>query len=87
MGKYLDMIRQHERTQPEETLTPLQAIDQAHTVHHPGDRIKWQRADLSIEQGVIDMIHTDDTGTRWAFVTVAEGWAAVNVRFVKGVQG
>ena len=81
MGKYLDLIRQHERTQPEEALTPQQAIAQASPVH-PGDRIEWQRLG-TVQQGTVDFLHDDPDGTTWAFVTLADrSWAAVNVRYL-----
>ena len=50
----------------------------------PGDQITWDRAGMA-QAGVVDFIHVDDTGTRWAFVTIGETWAAVNLKFVKGV--
>jgi hypothetical protein len=49
-----------------------------------GDRIEWKRAD-SAQDGVVDTIYTDDTGTRWAFVTLGESWAVINLKFAKGV--
>lgn len=50
-----------------------------------GDRIEWQRADdLTQQTGEVDFIHVDDTGTRWAFVSIGESWAAVNMKFVTG---
>jgi hypothetical protein len=82
MGKYLDMIRQHERTQPEEALTPQQALDEAPAVH-PGDWIEWQRAG-TVQQGFVDFLQCDADGTTWAFVTTLADntWAAVNVRYL-----
>ena len=51
-------------------------------VFHPGDQIEWHRADLTRQMGLVDDIHVDETGTRWAFVTLADGgWAAVNLKF------
>lgn len=50
-----------------------------------GSRVTWQRADdLTLQTGIVDYLYTDDTDTRWAFVTVGESWAAVNLKFVKG---
>jgi hypothetical protein len=51
-----------------------------------GSLITWTRGDGSVQDGLIDLIHVDDTGTRWAFVTIGETWAAVNVKFVKAVK-
>ena len=49
----------------------------------PGDLIEWDRAG-TMQTGVADWLYTDDTGTRWVFVTIGETWAAVNLKFVKG---
>jgi hypothetical protein len=46
-----------------------------------GAQIQWQRAG-QVQQGLVDFIHVDDTGTRWAFVTIGESWTAVNLKFV-----
>jgi hypothetical protein len=78
MGKYLDMIRQHERTQPEEPLTPQRTIDQSSTLR-PGAQIEWHRAG-SLQHGTVDFVHVDAEGEMWAFCTQGENWAAVNVR-------
>ena len=51
-----------------------------------GDRIEWTRADLTVQTGVVDFMHVDDTGARWAFVTLGESWAAVNMKFAQGSQ-
>ena len=48
----------------------------------PSCVIKWQRVDGSTHSGVVDFIHTDGDGTRWAFVTIGETWAVVNMKFV-----
>jgi len=78
MGKYLDLIRQHERTQPDEAVTPQQAINPAFPVH-PGDRIEWHRAD-GLQQGVVDYIHADADGRAYAYVLSGETWAVVNLK-------
>ena len=49
-----------------------------------GDRIEWERADLTVQHGVVDVLHIDDAGTHWAFVTLGERWAVVNMKFAKG---
>jgi hypothetical protein len=89
MGKYLDKIRQHEGTQPietvkaEEALKQQKALDPSPTIQ-PGDRIEWERAGTA-QQGLVDFLHCDADGTMWAFCTVAGGsWTAVNMKFAKG---
>jgi hypothetical protein len=49
-----------------------------------GAQITWTRGDGTTHTGVVDLIYTDDTGTRWAFVTLGGSWAAVNMKFVTG---
>lgn len=50
-----------------------------------GDRIEWERADLTVQQGIVDVVHRDTDGQAWAFCTVPGGsWTAVNVKFAKG---
>lgn len=46
-----------------------------------GSRITWTRGDGTTQSGVVDDIHTDADGGSWAFVTIGESWAAVNLRF------
>jgi hypothetical protein len=48
----------------------------------PGDRIEWQRADCSIQKGVVDLMHVDADGHIWAFVNIGASWAVVNTKFV-----
>lgn len=52
----------------------------------PGSTIAWLRADGTRQIGTVDFIHTDEIGARWAFVTIGDGWAAVNMKFVRGVD-
>lgn len=48
---------------------------------HPGDTITWQRAG-TVQHGLVDFLHEDTDGTRWAFVTLADHtWTAVNLKF------
>jgi hypothetical protein len=85
MGKYLDLIRQHERAQPiecvktEAALRQQRAIDPISTLH-PGDWIEWHRAG-AVQHGTVDFVHVDADGRAWAFVTLGESWAAVNLKF------
>lgn len=46
----------------------------------PGLSIEWSRAGERVA-AVVDFIHTDETGTPWAFCTTPEGWVAVNLRY------
>ncbi len=66
-------------------LQPQKVLDLIPPVHS-GSVIEWTRGDGSAHQGVVDLIHVDETGTRWAFVTLGENWAAVNLTFVKKSQ-
>lgn len=52
----------------------------------PNDHITWTRGDGTIHSGVVDFVHVDETGTRWAFVTLGEGWAAINLKTVTLVK-
>jgi hypothetical protein len=57
-------------------------------VIHSGDLIEWQRADLSIQRGGVDYLHTDDAGQQWAFCTRPDGgWTAVNAKYIRKVEG
>jgi hypothetical protein len=69
-GKAKEALRQQQAHNP----TPTIAV---------GSLIQWQRADLTMQTGVVDYLHTDDVGVAWAFVTIGEGWAAVNLTVVK----
>lgn len=49
----------------------------------PGDLMTWQRANgLQSGPAMVDFLHSDQTGTVWAFVTLSDGsWAAVNLKY------
>ena len=47
---------------------------------HPGDSITWHRAGM-VQTGVVDFLHLDTDGVLWAFVTIGQSGAAVNVKF------
>jgi hypothetical protein len=53
---------------------------------HPGDEIIWRRADGTTQIGLVDFIHVDAEGHTWAFVTIGETWAIVNLKFAKVVN-
>jgi hypothetical protein len=48
----------------------------------PGRVIAWEGPDLARRCAIVDFLHTDSDGTRWAFVTLPDGaWAAVNLKY------
>ena len=48
----------------------------------PGSCITWQRADGKLRgPATVNFVHTDPDATLWAFVTLPDGWAAVNTRY------
>ena len=53
----------------------------------PGSLITWQRTDAK-RRGptTIDFVHTDPDGSTWAFVTLPDGWAAVNAGQVTKIK-
>lgn len=48
-----------------------------------GSQVTWCRADGSAQLGIVDQIYVDDTGTRWAFVTIEDSWAVLNLNYAK----
>jgi hypothetical protein len=89
MGSYLDIIRQVEKAYKPTSQHKEPVHEQSGPVEMlpcaPGGKITWKRAGQT-QQGLVDFIHVDDTGTRWAFVTIGESWAAVNLKFVTLVE-
>ena len=76
-----------EMGEAKEALRPQQGGNHAlkDSTVHPGDQITWTRADGTTQTGVVDDLHMDDAGTRWAFCTTTGAeWTAVNVKFVTG---
>jgi hypothetical protein len=48
-----------------------------------GDRIEWERADLTVQYGVVDFLQTYP-GEVWAFCTLPDGEGiAVNVKYMR----
>ncbi len=82
MGDLVKLAQEALRQQRSKNL----ALDPAHEEMKVGARISWTRTDGSHHSGVVDDLHTDPTGTVWAFVTISDGtWAAVNVKFARVV--
>jgi hypothetical protein len=53
----------------------------------PGNRITWQGAEGTPRgPATIDFLHTAPDGTGWAFVTLASGWVAVNMKVVTQIE-
>jgi len=67
-----------------EKLKHLHQRSETGSTVQPGDRIAWVRADGTRQNSLIDMIHVDEDGQHWAFVTLGESWAVVNMKFVSG---
>ena len=53
------------------------------TTVQAGSQVTWCRADGSVQLGIVDQIYVDDTGTRWAFVTIRGSWAVINLNYAK----
>ena len=68
-----------------EKVNPITAALPIPTIQ-AGSQITWQRADLTMQAGAIDYLYVDDAGVRWAFVTIGESWAAVNLKFATLVE-
>jgi hypothetical protein len=53
----------------------------------PGTVITWLSGDGKPRGPVsIDFVHTDPDGSTWCFVTLPDGWAAVNMNYVTWVR-
>ena len=51
----------------------------------PGDLITWTRVD-GTAIGLVEAVHVDVEGIAWAFVTIGQSWAWVNLKFAKRVN-
>ena len=83
MGKYLDKIRGRD---PGGCVPSIETrpADPSPTLH-AGSLVTWMRGDGCKQEGFVDCIHTDDTGTRWALVGLPCGtWVAVQLKLLKG---
>jgi hypothetical protein len=67
-----------ERSQTIASSTQQKALDPIPTAHS-GDQIEWHRAD-SLQHGTVNFVHVDADGLAWAFVTIGQSWAAVNLK-------
>jgi hypothetical protein len=57
-------------------------------IMHPGDRISWTRGDLTVQHGIVDVVHLDTDRQAWAFCTLPDGrWCAVNTKYIHGDDG
>ena len=65
-----------EALRQQKALSPMSCV-------HSAARVTWEGADLTLRHGVVEFLHTDADGSQWAFCTTADGWAAVNVIFLR----
>jgi hypothetical protein len=79
LSQPIEPVKEKEALGPQPAHNPIPTIA-------VGSLISWTRADGSAHTGMVDEIHVDETGTRWAFVTIGGSWAAVNCNFVKVVK-
>ena len=68
-----------------EALRQQKALDPIPSIQ-PGHQIIWQGADGKLRgPATVDFVHTDSDGSRWAFCTRSDSWAAVNTKWVTRV--
>ncbi len=85
---YLEIIRQ-----AEEAHQPMNSGGKSTGSLHPpsvnpGDRITWQGVDGKTRgPAIVDFLHAASDGRCWAFVTLADSWAAVNTTHVTKTEG
>jgi len=47
-------------------------------------RVCWEGVEGATRSGVVDFLHTEPNGTRWAFVSLSDGgWAALNLKYAR----
>jgi hypothetical protein len=52
-----------------------------------GSQITWDGPDGKLRgPALVDFIHRCDDGNQWAFVTLRDGWAAVNSKYVLTIK-
>jgi hypothetical protein len=87
MGRYLEIIRQVEEAH-KPTVRIIGPVEgektQQSEILAAGSSITWQGADGK-QRGpaIVDFIHADADGTKWAFVTLPEGWATENLKYAR----
>jgi hypothetical protein len=87
MGQYLNMLGESRKSKglPDREITkPAQAqetIESKPLV--PGVLITWLGNDVP---AILDCLHREPDGSVWAFVTLLDGWAAINAKFVTVVR-
>jgi hypothetical protein len=78
-GKVREATRSVDHNEDVEEKTTTRALA-------PGDRIEWERADLTVQHGVVDFLQTYP-GEVWAFCTLPDRrWSAVNVKYIRKVE-
>lgn len=86
MGKYLSMLGEGgtspELSGPEKKASQGQRPVEAEPLV-PGDLITWVGNEAS---AILDCLHTEPDGSVWAFVTLPDGWAAINANYVTVVR-
>ena len=79
---YLDIIRQVEAVRKHQENEPQPRQQMA-----PVWQITWLGSDGKLRgPAQVDVLHTDEDGTVWAFVTLPDGWAAVNTKYVTALR-
>lgn len=74
MGELVKMAREALR-QPRE-VARVQGVQ-------PGDRVTWQRGDLSWQAATVDFLHLGADGSEWVFCTLKNGEQnTLNVKFI-----
>lgn len=86
MGKYLNLLREEGRssgTSNGEKKCVERPGPGESSLLVPGVRITWPGNE---EPVILDCLHTEPDGSEWAFVTMADGWAAINAKYVTIVR-
>jgi hypothetical protein len=90
MGKYLDLIQLaekiHKQTGTDQEPTQRQRCPVEVVPLGPGNQITWGADGKQRGPATVDFLHADSDGTVWAFVTLPDGWAAVNAKHVKRME-
>ena len=82
--RYLDIIRQVEAARKQQENL---SVEQPHEQKAPVRQITWLGNDGKLRgPAEVDAIHHEEDGTVWAFLTLPDGWAAVNTKYVTPVR-